>query len=99
MLEIINQKYMRFLILISKKPKNVSELAKKGDLTFSVASTLISRWARVGVLLKQKSEGHKEIIITLTEYGKAQVKLLKQLKKNYKENENSQNTIAREEKK
>jgi len=76
---------MQFLFEISKKPKNISELAKKGDLTLSVASTLISRWAREGVVLKEKSEGGrgKEIIIFLTEYGEAQVKLLKQLNKNY----------------
>ena len=88
MLEIINQKYMQFLFEIAKKPKNISELAKKGDLTLSVASTLISRWAREGVVLKKKSEegSGKEIIIYMTEYGEAQVKLLKQLHKNYKKN-------------
>lgn len=88
MLEIINQKYMNFLFEIAKKPKNISELAKKGDLTLSVASTLISRLEKEGALLKQKSEGErgKEIIITLTDYGKAQVDLLRKLNKNYKEN-------------
>ena len=88
MLEIINQKYMNFLFEISKGPKNISELAKKGDLTLSVASTLISRWAKSNVVNKEKSDGKrgKEIIITLTEYGKAQVKLLKDINKNYKAN-------------
>ena len=94
MLEIINQKYMNFLFEISKKPKNISTLAKKGDLTLSVASTLISRWAREGVVIKQKSDGErgKEIIITLTEYGKVQVKLLKELSKNHYKNKRELNS-------
>ena len=88
MLEIINQKNMNFLFIIGNKPRNISELAKKGDLTLSVASTLISRWARVNVVNKQKSEGGRgtEIIITLTDYGKSQVNLLKQIKNNYQKN-------------
>ncbi|MHA1737899.1 MAG: hypothetical protein ACTSWD_04880 [Candidatus Heimdallarchaeota archaeon] len=88
MLEIINQKYMKFLFEISKGPKNISELAKKGDLTLSVASTLISRWARENVAHKQKSDGKrgKEIIITLTEYGVKQVNLLKELNRNHLKN-------------
>ncbi|KKL24135.1 hypothetical protein LCGC14_2418360, partial [marine sediment metagenome] len=87
MLEIINQRYMKFLFIIERRPRNISELAKKGDLTLSVASTLISRWAREGVVFKKRSEGGrgKEIIIYLTEYGEAQVKLLKQLYENHKE--------------
>lgn len=86
---------MQFLFEIAKKPKNISELAKKGDLTLSVASTLISRWAKEGVVLKEKSEGGrgKEIIIHLTEYGKAQVKLLKQLNKNHKKNKKELNEM------
>lgn len=83
MLEMINQRYMKFLFLISRRPRNISKLAKIGDFTLSVTSTLISRWAREGVVLKQKSEGGKEIIIALTEYGKAQVKLLKELNQNH----------------
>ena len=88
MLEIINQKNMNFLFLIGNKPRNISELAKKGELALSVASTLISRWARVNVVNKTKSDGERgrEIIITLTEYGDKQVKLLKQIKQNYKQN-------------
>lgn len=88
MLEIINQKYMNFLIEISKKERNISELAKRGDLTPSVASTLISRWSHEGVVIKTRSEKTcgKEIIITLSDYGKVQVDLLKKIKKNYKEN-------------
>ncbi len=84
---------MKFLFEIAKKPKNISWLAKKGDLTLSVASSLISRWDREGVISKKKSDGGrgKEIIIYLTEYGKAQVKLLKELNKNHKE---KKNTIA-----
>ena len=87
MLEIINQKNMNFLFEIAKKPRNISELAKRGDLTLSVASTLISRLARENVVVKTRSDGERgrEIIITLTEYGIAQVKLLKQIKRNYKE--------------
>lgn len=104
MLEIINQKYMKFLFEIAKKPKNISELAKKGDLTLSVASNLISRWTNEEVVLKEKSEGGRgrEIIIFLTEYGKAQVKLLKQLNKNHQKKregnfgEDVQNTIEKE---
>ena len=94
MLEIINQKYMMFLFEIAKKPRNISELAKKGDLTLSVASTLISRWAREGVVLKEKSEGGrgKEIIITLTDYGKAQISLLKEMYKKHKD-KNIQKTV------
>ena len=86
MLEIINQRYMKFLFEIAKKPKNISWLAKKGDLTLSVASSLISRWGREGVILKKKSDGGrgKEIIIYLTKYGKDQVKLLKELNKNHR---------------
>lgn len=88
MLEMINQKYMNFLLLISNRPRNVSELAKKGDLTCSFASILITRWARSNVVIKTKSDGNrgKEIIITLTDYGKAQVKLLKEIQNNYNEN-------------
>lgn len=87
MLEIINQKYMNFLFEISNRPRNISELAKRGDLTLSVASTLISRWDKKGVVIKTKSTANRgpEIIITLTEYGKAQVKLLKEIKKNHQE--------------
>lgn len=88
MLEIINQKNMNFLFVIARKPRNISELAKLGDLTLSVASTLISRLARDNVVEKTKADGERgrEIIITLTEYGQAQVRLLKQIKKNYKQN-------------
>ena len=86
MLEIINQKYMQFLFLVSEKTRNISELAKRGDLTISVASTLISRWSNEGVVKKNKSEAGrgKEIIINLTEYGKTQIRLLRQLFKNHK---------------
>jgi len=94
MLEIINQRYMKFLFKISNKPRNISELAKIGDLTISVASTLISRWAREGVIIKQKTEGAKEIIIVLTEYGKSQVALLKSLNKNHI---NKQEQLSKEE--
>ncbi len=85
MLEIINQRYMKFLFTISKGPKNISKLAKEEDLTLSVASTLITRWHREGVVLKEKAHGGKgkNIIITLTEYGKKQVKLLKELHQNH----------------
>lgn len=86
MLEIINQRYMQLLFEISKKPRNISELAKKQELTVSVTSTLISRWATEGVVFKDRTDGGrgKEIIITLTEYGDAQIKLLKELFRNYK---------------
>jgi len=99
MLEIINQRYMKFLFEIAKKPKNISWLAKKGDLTLSVASSLISRWEREGVILKKKSDGGrgKEIIIYMTDYGKDQVKLLKQLNKNHKDKRNVQDTNQKEE--
>ena len=83
MLEIINQKYMKFLFEISKKQRNISELAKQCDLTVSVTSTIISRWAQEGVVLKEKSDGGREILITLTKYGEDQVKLLKEIYKNY----------------
>ena len=88
MLEIINQRYMQFLFDIARKPRNISDLARKEDLTLSVASTLISRWARENVVKKTKSDGTRgrEIIITLTEYGEKQVRLLKQLYKNHGEN-------------
>lgn len=80
---------MKFLFEISKGPKNISDLAKKGELTMSVASTLISRWAKSGVVNKQKLDmvnRGKETIITMTEYGTMQVDLLKQISKNYKKN-------------
>ena len=83
MLEIINQRYMKFLFEIENKQRNISELAKINDLTLSVASTLISRWAHEGVVVKEKPEGGKEIIITLTKYGEDQVKLLRELNKNH----------------
>ncbi len=89
MLEIINQKYMQFLFNISKGPKNISDLARKGELTMSVASTLISRWAKSNVVNKQKLDTvnrGKETIITMTEYGTIQVNLLKELNRNYKKN-------------
>jgi len=88
MLEIINQRYMKLLFEISKKRRNISELAKKGDLTLSVASTLISRWSNSGVIIKEQFNGGrgKEIIITLTEYGKSQVELLKKINNNYQKN-------------
>lgn len=88
MLEIINQRNMNFLFEIAKKPRNISELAKRTDLTVSNASTLISRLARENVVNKTMSDGTRGVvtIITLTEYGEAQVKLLKQIKRNHKEN-------------
>ena len=88
MLEIINQKNMNFLFEIAKKPRNISELAKRGDIVVSAASILISRLARENVVEKTKADGERgrEIIITLTEYGDKQVKLLKQILKNHKEN-------------
>jgi predicted transcriptional regulator len=86
MLEIINQRYMEFLFEIDKKPRNISSLAKVGNLTLSVASTLISRWSMEGVVLKEKFEGGKEIIITPTEYGKAQRELLKEINNNHHTN-------------
>ena len=97
MLEIINQKYMKFLFEISKKQRNISELAKKCDLTVSVTSTIISRWAQEGVVLKEKSEGGREIIITLTEYGQAQVKLLKEISKNHRKQKNGTNWVSEKE--
>lgn len=85
MLEVINQKYMFFLFEIAKRQRNISELAKAGDLTLSVASTLISRLAREGVVIKEKSKtSDKEMIISLTDYGEAQIKLLKELNRNHK---------------
>ena len=95
MLEIINQKNMNFLFIIGNKPRNISELAKRGDLTIPAASTLISRWARLNVVEKTKSDGERgrEIIITLTEYGEAQVKLLRELRRNYKKNKEEINNI------
>ena len=87
MLEIINQRYMFFLFEISNKPRSISELAKRQDLTISVASTLISRWAVEGVVIKEKADNKtKKIIITLTDYGKLQIKLLRELFKNHKKN-------------
>lgn len=88
MLEIINQKNMNFLFEIAKKPRNISELAKRGDLMLSTASTLISRLARENIVTKTEVDGNRgrQIIITLTEYGTAQVKLLKQIKQNHQEN-------------
>jgi len=77
---------MKFLFIIARKPRNISELAKKGDFAMSVASTLISRWAQEGVVSKNKEKGVTQIIISLTEYGKMQVKLLKQLNNNHKKN-------------
>lgn len=96
MLEIINQRYMQFLFEIEKRQRNISELAKIGDMTLSVASTLISRWAREGVVLKEKSDDGKgkEIIITLTDYGSAQVKLLKALFKNHWEKREKEKELA-----
>ena len=94
MLEIINQRYMKFLFIIERRPRNISELAKLADLTLSVTSTLISRWAREGVVVKEKPEGKKEIIIILTEYGKAQVKLLHQLYNNHSEKGKEINNIT-----
>ena len=77
MLEIINQKNMNFLFEIAKKPRNISELAKRGDMAISNVSTLISRWARENVVKKTNAEGERgrEITITLTEYGEKQIKL------------------------
>lgn len=97
MLEIINQRYMLLLFEISKKPYNVSGLAKKGDLDISATSTLVSRWAKEGLLTKEKSESGRgnDLIIQLTEYGKEQIKILEQLHSNYKKNKNS-NKVKRE---
>jgi len=88
MLEIINQKNMNFLFEISKKPRNISELAKRTDMAISNVSTLVSRLQREGVVDKTESDWNrgKCMIITLTEYGQTQVKLLKQILKNHKEN-------------
>lgn len=86
---------MNFLFIIGNKPRNISELAKKGDLTLSSASTLISRWSRVNVLTKTKQDGNKGNIITLTDYGKSQVELLKEIKKNYLNNKEYLKTIEK----
>jgi len=95
MLEVINQKNMNFLFEIAKKQRNISELAKRGDMAISSASTLISRLARENVVEKTHADGNRgsQIIITLTEYGEKQVKLLKELKKNYKKNKEEINKI------
>lgn len=87
MLELINQKYMHFLFIIAKKPNNISTLSKKADLTLSVTSTMISRWAREGIIKKEISDQGKgrEIIVYITDYGKKQISLLKEIEKNYKE--------------
>lgn len=82
---------MNFLFDVSQRPRNISELAKVGDFTLSLTSTLISRWSKEGVVLKSKKEGAKEIIITLTEYGEKQVKLLKELNLNHKQNKQTLN--------
>lgn len=86
MLEIINQKYMQFLFLISEKTRNVTDLAKRGDLTISTASILISRWSNEGVIKKNKAKAGRrnEIIISLSEYGKIQIRLLRKLLNNHK---------------
>ncbi len=88
MLEIINQKNMNFLFEIAKKPRNISELAKIMDISISSTSTLISRLQRENVVSKTESDWNrgKCMIITLTEYGEKQVKLLKQIKRNHQEN-------------
>ncbi len=88
MLEIINQRYMKFLFDIDNKVRNISELAEKADLSKSVASTLISRLVREGVVLKERSKNErgKEILITLTEYGKIQLRLLRHLYENHQKN-------------
>ncbi|HUU87345.1 MAG TPA: hypothetical protein VMX17_06295 [Candidatus Glassbacteria bacterium] len=100
MLEIINQKNMNFLFEVAKKPRNISELAKLGDVSLSAASVLISRWDRVNLVKKTKYDGHngKEIIITLTDYGIVQVRLLKELRKNYKINKEQIEKILEQEK-
>lgn len=84
MLELINVKYMKFLFEIQRKPQNISELARSGDLTLSVASNLISRLALEKVLFKQRTDygNGKQIIATLTPYGNMQVKLLREMWKN-----------------
>ena len=86
MLEIINEKYLNLLIEISYRPRNISELAKKGELTLSVASTIISRWARMGVLVKEKADHGRgnDLVVLLTPYGKEQVELFKKILKNHK---------------
>jgi len=95
MLEIINQRNMNFLFEIAKKPRNISELAKLTDMAISNLSTLISRLARENVVTKTTADGERgrEIIITLTEYGEKQVKLLRELKRNYKKNKEEINNI------
>ena len=84
MLEMINQRYMKFLFEIENKKRSISELAKVNDITMSVSSNLISRWAREGVVLKEKIDNGRKIIVSLTDYGRAQVKLLRLLNKNHK---------------
>lgn len=94
MLEIINQKYMKFLFEIENKPRNLSQLAKDGDFTISIASTLISRWASKNIVIKKKLDGKgKDIVIYLTEYGKKQVALLRQLEINYTTNKEKINEM------
>lgn len=80
---------MKFLFQIKRRPLNISSLAKKSDMTLSVASILISRLARKNVVYKKKLEGGrgKEMIITLTPYGEEQVKLLRKISDNYEKNE------------
>lgn len=96
MLEIINQKNMNFLFEIAKKPRNISELAKRGDMTIGNASTLISRLDRENIVIKTTVDGTRgrEIIITLTDYGKVQVKLLKEIQKNHQANKQLISDVA-----
>jgi len=99
MLEIINQKYMNLLFEILKSPKNLSELSKKGELTMSVTSNLITRWANEGVLTKEKAEEGRgnDLLIQLTNYGKEQTKLLMKINENYKKNKNGTFEIIKKE--
>jgi len=97
MLEIINQRNMNFLFDIARKPRNISELAKRGDLSVSNASSLISRLQRENLVEKTMSDGDRgrEIIITLTEYGKEQVKILKIIKRNHQQNKEQTKTTEK----
>lgn len=82
---------MKLLFEIDKNKRNISELAKIMDMAISSTSILISRWALEGVIEKQRpnEEVGKEIIIILTEYGKAQVELLRKLHNNHRKKRES----------
>jgi len=81
MFNLINRRYVSLFLLLKKDYSKIIDLIKRTNLAAYVVSQTLTKWADEGLIKKEKSSG-KEIKISLTDYGKAQLSLLEQILKN-----------------